>query len=57
MRPPPIDRRPMPARRLPGDIVLTESEIRDLGLEKAPNDIGASWEEIANRQRRSLNHG
>lgn len=53
MKQPPIDRRPVPARRLPGDVVLTEAEIRDLGLEQAPDFLGASWEEIADRQHRS----
>ena len=53
----PTTRRPPPARRLPGDIVLTEADIRDLGLEQAPDGIGPSWEEIADRKQRSCNHG
>lgn len=41
----------------PDDIVLTEADIRDLGLEESPADLGASWEEIIDQRNRSNGHG
>jgi hypothetical protein len=40
-----------------GDIVLTEADIEELGLEEAPPDLGASWEEIVDQKNRSRGHG
>ena len=42
---------------LPGDIVLTDADIRDLGLEKAPDDMGPSMEEIMADRAGGKNHG
>jgi len=53
----PNKRKPAPARKLPGDVVLTDAEIRDLGIEEAPEGIGASWEEIIDNRNRSNGHG
>ena len=59
MTPTLTNRRPMLARILPGDIVLTEADIKELGLEQAPDDIGPSAEELTATTDRAggQNHG
>jgi hypothetical protein len=54
---PAITPKPAPTRALPSDVILTADDIRDLGLEEAPDDLGASWEEIIDRRNRSVGHG
>ena len=50
-------RNPPLAGILPGDIVLTDADIRDLGLEQAPADFGPSVEEIMADRAEGKNHG
>lgn len=45
------------SRILPGERVLTAQDIRRLGLEQAPDDIGPSWEELEHAKRQEGNHG
>lgn len=54
---PAINPKPARARALPGDVILTAADIRDLGLEEAHDDLGASWEEIIDRRNRSVGRG
>lgn len=42
---------------LPGDLVLTDAEIIELGLEEAPADAGPSNEEIAAARQGRPDHG
>ncbi len=51
------DGRPVPAHILPGDVELTAADIIELGLEEAPEDLGPSWQEIADAKLRRANHG
>lgn len=46
-----------PGLVLDGDIVLSEGDVSDLGLEEAPADSGRSWEEIIDERRRRNGHG
>lgn len=46
------------SRILPGERVLTANDIRRLGLEQAPDDLGPSWEELEHaKQRQEANRG
>jgi hypothetical protein len=41
-----------------GDIILSKAEIAAMGLEKAPADIGPSWQEIwQTRREKEVGHG
>jgi hypothetical protein len=44
-------------RLLPGDQVITEQDIQELGLEEAPADIGLSVEEVEDLERRRSANG
>ena len=45
------------ATPLPGDMVLTEAEIYELGLEEAPEEAGPSIEEVAGARQGRQGHG
>ena len=49
--------KPAPSPMLDGDIVLTDDDIAELGLEEAPADIGPSWQEIMARREKEVGHG
>ena len=43
------------ARKLADDITLTIQQIRELGIEEAPADIGPSWEEYRHQKQQKGN--
>ncbi len=45
------------ARKLEQDSYLTKADISELGLNKAPTDIGRSWEEIEQQNKDGEPHG
>lgn len=57
MKKPTTNRKSPPVSKLSGDIVLTATDIRDLGLEEAPDDMGPSVEEILVERAGRQNHG
>ncbi len=45
------------SRTATGEIILTSTDISELGLEEAPEDAGRSWEEIARAKKEDRRHG
>ena len=56
-RPPPGGERKPPPQYVPGDAVISATEIAEFGLEAATDDLGPSWIEIEFAKARRNEHG